>query len=592
MNKTKGHLESNFQVAFLILIITDTSDMKSILLFATAFAALVFFGGVMPLAAQNTVGLISFNPEQTLGGYNLIYPDRQSTTYLLDECGQVVHRWDDAEATAVPGAVAYLLPDGRLLRAKLYRPRFNSATFGGGGAGGVVELVSWDNEVEWTYVVADSLQRQHHDVHYLPNGHVLILAYDRISLADMLTAGFDTTSYVQRRIWSEKVIEVDPATDSIIWQWRVWDHLVQDFDSLAQNYGIVGASPGRIDVNYHEYDFTREDWIHANALDYNPVLDQVMINARNFNEIWIIDHSTTTAEAATSSGGNSGRGGDLLWRWGSPQAYQQGNANTTQLFYQHDAQWIDDFVDPNYAHYGAMAVFNNQIDFSTTNPRSQGQVISPVWDVASQSYGSAGGTFLPATTSATFTHPNPQLNYSATASSIQLLGNGHVIMCAATQGFSFELDEAGAVVWEYLVPLFNGQPFPQGSSLPMGVNSTFRWGRYPRDYAAFAGRDLTPQGYLELLPNEDFCTVVATQTPQAVAAEFAVFPNPARGTANLHTEPHRLPLELEVYNARGQRWQQLSISSTTTALSVTDWPAGLYLLYDRTTGQTVRLVVK
>jgi len=165
-------------------------------------------------------------------------------------------------------------------------------------------------------------------------------------------------------------------------------------------------------------------------------------------------------------------------------------------------------------------------------------------------------------------------------------------MCAATQGFGFELDEAGAVVWEYRVPLRNGQPFPQGSDLPAGTNSTFRWARYPRDYAAFAGRDLTPQGYLELVPNEDFCTVVATATPPAAAAEFAVFPNPARGTANLQTEPHRLPLQLEVYNAQGQRWQQLAVRSTTTAMPVTDWPGGLYLLYDRTTGQAVRLVVE
>lgn len=59
-----------------------------------------------------------------------------------------------------------------------------------------------------------------------------------------------------------------------------------------------------------------------NGIDYNPVLDQIALSTHNLNEWYIIDHSTTTAEAATSSGGNSGKGGDLLYRWGNPAAYQ------------------------------------------------------------------------------------------------------------------------------------------------------------------------------------------------------------------------------------------------------------------------------
>ena len=35
--------------------------------------------------------------------------------------------------------------------------------------------------------------------------------------------------------------------------------------------------------------------MHTNSIDYNEKFDQIVISVLYFNEIWVIDHSTTTA---------------------------------------------------------------------------------------------------------------------------------------------------------------------------------------------------------------------------------------------------------------------------------------------------------
>lgn len=574
-------------MAFSILII-----IMKIRSYISLSCLLVLFCCNDGVKAQNTIGTLLYNEGKSLGGYHLIYPNRQSTIYLMDECGQIVHRWEDEDEGARPGAVAYLLPDGQILKAKNYAPLFNGPSFSAGGSGGVIQLVSWDNEVLWTYVVADSVHRQHHDVHPMPNGNVLILAYENHLLEDIIENGFDTISYGQRSLWSEMILEVDPVTDSIVWEWHLWDHLVQEHDSGALNFNSVREHPERVNINYQEFSESRSDWAHANALDYNEALDQIMISARNFNEIWIIDHSTTTEEAAGAVGGISGKGGDLLWRWGSPHAYNQGALDEQQLFWNHDAQWIDDFVDTSYLHYGAVAVFNNFINYEVENGQSRGQIITPVYDVIDHNYVLEDSTFLPSDFSATFSHPEPAKNFSSSGSSIQLVGDGHVIMCAALQGRSFELDETGELVWEYLTPLFNGLQFTQGFELETAENVTFQVERYPRDYSAFVGKDLSPQGYLELEPNEEFCSVVAVAEPSEEKASLMIFPNPSTGQVTIHVSTEAIGEMLTVSDLRSVIILRKPLLTNTAVLDLRNYPPGMYLLQVSGKSEVKKLLLK
>src|SRR6185436_19708801 len=108
---------------------------------------------------------------------------------------------------------------------------------------------------------------------------------------------------------------------TVVWEWHLWDHLVQDFDATKDNYAPVGSHPELVDVNFTGGGMAGADWTHVNAIAYHEGFDQLVLSAHNQSEVWVIDHSTTTAEAASHSGGRSGRGGDLLYRWGNPEAY-------------------------------------------------------------------------------------------------------------------------------------------------------------------------------------------------------------------------------------------------------------------------------
>ena len=48
------------------------------------------------------------------------------------------------------------------------------------------------------------------------------------------------------------MIEVEPERPSgakVVWEWHVWDHLIQNHDPAAANHGDPAAHPERLDLN-------------------------------------------------------------------------------------------------------------------------------------------------------------------------------------------------------------------------------------------------------------------------------------------------------------------------------------------------------
>ena len=377
-------------------------------------------------------------------------------------------------------------------------------------------------------------------------------------------------------LWPDWVFEIDPDTDNIVWEWHAWDHLVQDFDDTKDNFGVIADEPNKIDVNYGRPD-GHPDWMHGNALDYSEELDQVMLSIPYFDEIWVIDHSTTTAQAAGSFGGLSNKGGDLIFRWGNAITYQNGTADDQKLFFQHDAHWIDDHITPMdlNPHYGKVAVYNNRVqaDVSVAN------ILRPGYDMYSFSYdfNIGANTFAPLDFDLTIQHPDPTKLWSTGLSSIQVLPNGNFLLTAGRFGYSVELTPDNQIVWEYKTPLLGGNPVPQGDSLAINNNLTFRMDRYPLDFEAFDGKDLSSKGWIEINPDSTFCDMLTSLNDPMNEANFKVFPNPASNFLTVEWDGVS-NIQLEVFDMVGQKINTYQGIGGRKFIDTSAWSNGVYLV--------------
>lgn len=522
--------------------------------------------------AQHTVGLLSYQPDKAFDGYNLLYPHNQPNVYLLNNCGEIVHTWPDDNVWR-PGNTAYIQENGSIVKTKRLAAVAGNPIWQGGG-GAIIEMRDWDNNLVWSFEVNDSLQRLHHDFTVMPNGHILAIVWERKTVDEAVQAGRNPALLPNSVLWPDKLIEVDPTTGGIVWEWRVWDHLIQDFDATKDNFGTVSAHPELVDVNW---DFNNgASWLHTNAIDYDPINDLILLSIPTFSEVWILDHSTTTAQAASHTGGFGGRGGDLLYRWGNPAAYKVGTAADQKLFFQHDVHWIDEFVDAFHPFFGKISVFNNRAgaDYSTAN------VFTPPFDMYTTSFPMTGNSWGPTSFDWTFTYPgDPTQMYSNGLSSVQLLPNGNNLIVVGRTGYSFEVTPNNEIVWEYVTPLKNGVPLSQGdTTLLPNDNQTFRIKRYPADFAAFEGKDLSSKGWIELNPDSAFCDQLLPTSELLSDYHLKIFPNPANQMVTIEWAGG-VYIDMEVFDWLGRKVESnMRLTGGRKYLDTSNWQPGLYFI--------------
>ena len=354
--------------------------------------------------------------------WTLYSPHLSTNTYLLDLSGSVVHVWP---SNFSPGKSVYLLDDGAILRT-CNDPSVSS--FGSTGFGGRLQQIAWDGTLLWSYPVGGEDFVQHHDAEVLPNGNILAIVWERHPNAEAVSAGRNPAA-TGAWVWAEAILEIEPSGatgGTVVWSWHVWDWLVQDFDAQLPNYGDPADFPGRIDINFAAS--IAQDWLHFNAIDYNAQLDQIVVSSRNFSEIWIISHAP-------------GDSGELLYRWGNPQAYGRGTDDDQQFFRQHDPQWIPDGLPGA----GNLTVFNNgnSRGYSSIDEFHPPLNSNGTYDLAPDA------PFGPNSLTWTCDAIDGEQFFALVKSGVQRLANGNNLICLSGAGDFIEVDDTCSTVWSY-----------------------------------------------------------------------------------------------------------------------------------------------
>ncbi len=465
-----------------------------------------------PAGAQATVGLLKNMAPQD--GFILFSPAPSETTYLISNDGLLVNSWT---SDFRPGWMAYLLENGHLLRgAQLgnVHPNFLWQA----GAAGRIEEYDWEGTLVWEFEYSSGSHLTHHDFEPLPNGNVLLVAWEYVARDTAIRDGRNP-ALVGNKLLVDCVIEVEPAPPfggSIVWQWCARDHLIQDFDPTKFNFGVVGSHPELIDFNFGT---AVVDWTHTNGIDYNAELDQIILSIHGLDEIWIIDHSTTTAEAAGHTGGMQGKGGDLLYRWGNPQAYRCGTPADQQLYGQHDAQWIAD----GRPGAGNILVYNNGFGRPEGSYSTVDEIVPPVDGTGAYPALMPGEPFGPPSPVWSYVADPPTSFYSATISGAERLPSGDTLVCEGNAGRLFEVEPSGSgTVWEYINPVSSAGVAQQGDPPRNGPVFKARW--YAPDFPGLAGQTLVPGDPIELFtrpyPVPEDSVTVAKPIPDGTALDI------------------------------------------------------------------------
>ncbi len=439
---------------------------------------------------------------QDFDGYALYNLQNNSTTYLVDKDGEIAHSWS---SNTNANYAVFLKDNGNLVRQGVV----TGAQLNGAAAGGIIQEYDKDANVVWEFTYSDADHRSHHDFTVMPNGNVLLVAWEVKTAAEMSAAGYASST----EKWPTHIIEVeqDGTGGKIVWEWHIWDHLIQDKDVDKPNYGVVSEHPELMDINVPSSGRgggpggNGGDWFHVNGIDYNEELDQIAFSSRYMSEIFIIDHSTTTTEAASHAGGNAGKGGDFLFRYGNPSNYGS-TAPKVITSAVHDIRWIENDGRPNA---GWLQFFNNA---GGANKSSVVDAINPSRN--GYNYTFTSGSFQP--TIHGWKH-NCLANSDGQSASDRL-SNGNIFVAVSKQ-YMYEVDTNGNTIWQY------------SAAPPKG----FR-------------RECSHPGIIALL--NDPCGVANIEN--IASQSIKLYPNPSFGEFTIEGVENELNYKVEIANVLGK----------------------------------------
>jgi hypothetical protein len=463
---------------------------------------------------------------QSFNGFALYNSQGSNTTYLIDENENIVHTWN---MTTECNYTVALKENGNLVRGT----KNNGNILSGAADAGRVQEIAPDGSIVWDYIYSDADYLSHHDL-TLVGDNVLITAWEVKSANEVSAAGYSTNSDK----WPTHFIELEDDGSggaNIVWEWHIWDHMCQDVDANIPNYTAnISDYPELIDINMIQSGGGPGgggDWFHVNGVDYNSDLDQIVFSSRHASEIFIIDHSTTTAEAASHSGGNSNMGGDILYRWGNPSNYGISGSPQVIASAVHDARWITDDGRPNG---GFLQVFNNCGDTcigqgpnAVANSTIDG--IETPWDAMTNTYlRTPGQAFSPVSYTTRY-----ECAYSSSGQSASdRMFNGNIFVNASDpSGVMYEVDAVTEqIIWG---------PYNAGSQKGF---------RYECDYAGI----IALEPYMNTATTSCFDATAITENIMTDA--LAIYPNPTKDLVSINFETLMLEdININIINSLGKQ---------------------------------------
>jgi hypothetical protein len=385
------------------------------------------------------VSSMVFATSSTFDGYTFVFSGSTATLYDMDK--QIVHQWTNLASNAA--CCADLLRDSSIL----WQSSAKNTGWQNGGAlqGGRFQIIKWDNTVAWDYTYASVDYMPHHDMEpvYYTNDprekpNILVISYT---------------------VWGDKITELKPTglnTAEVVWEWCGSDHTCDSgkgtdkpevLDKAKGGAGMGGgfgkSATGGIFPGNRTF-----DRMHTNNVSFNRTLNQLVLSVKGYNEIMVIDHSTTTAQAKGTTGGRWGKGGNILYRWGMPSNY--GMSDAQQLRGQHCGSWIPDTMLgsglPIPGAFNMVCVDNMNKRVVEIIPAGTSNGVYPR---------TAGTAYAPGSTLWTYAVSDMQGNEGT----VQRLPNGNTLICTGGTGMGgiggkgcrvFEITSGSSpqIVWE------------------------------------------------------------------------------------------------------------------------------------------------
>jgi hypothetical protein len=383
-------------------------------------------------------GVTIYDPARTWNGYTVLSPLATPAVIVIDMNGNVVKRWDDYNNSA--GGPARVLPGGGVIAASGARPPYQES----------LELVqrSFDGTV-WS-------ARQHHDWqredfpagYYSPEtapattgSNTLILTHTN----HVVPAVADVT------LEDDRLIEVAPD-GRVVWEWTAGEHI----DELGFAPDARAAIKAASDTNAARGSY---DWLHVNSATYVGPNRWYDAGDERFAPNNVIISSRQASLLAIVA-----RDGRIVWQLGPDFSASEQLRKIRQIIGQHHAH----LIPKGLPGAGNLLVFDN-------GGSSGYGFAGPIAPDGVGAFARATSRVLeinPVTLELAWSYAAPRF-FSTNISGAQRLRNGNTLITEGAGGRVFEVTNDGAIVWEYMNPLFAG---------PRSSNDVYRAYRLPYEW--------------------------------------------------------------------------------------------------------------